>query len=133
MSLLKVLLCGLLLYSVNVGLQVSIGAYYLGMRECYRGITMEYDNFNLANALGQNPALFSSVATYKARGWDHLYCNPNVIAHADAVNCLIDELVGPWMGKARDLDLATTCVFHGFQEPYKNRKKYVPKPAETSQ
>ena len=55
------LLCGLLLYSVNVGLQVSIGAYYLGMRECYRGITMEYDNFNLANALGQNPSKFTTT------------------------------------------------------------------------
>ena len=38
---------------------------------------------------------------------------PNVIAHADALNCLIDELVGPWMGKARDLDLATT-LRHSF-------------------
>ena len=40
MSLVKVLLFGLLLYSVNVGLQISIGAYYLGMRECYRDASM---------------------------------------------------------------------------------------------
>ena len=61
LSLLKVLLFGLVLYSVNVGLQISIGAYYLGMRECYRGITMEYDNFTLAKALGQNPEKFMTT------------------------------------------------------------------------
>ncbi len=50
--LLRVLVFGLLLYTLDVGLHISIASHYLDMRECHAGVTMSFDNFNLADALG---------------------------------------------------------------------------------
>jgi hypothetical protein len=61
--LLRVLVLGLVLYTLDVSLHITIASQYLDMRNCHRGLQTQFYDFNLGNLLGAAVVLPNETST----------------------------------------------------------------------